>query len=205
MIRTLPFKRLPLFSLPTLPWRRSLLLFHTRGASPFSCVCDRARYSTKFWISTQSFFSSSSSSVKSLKQSLDDFAFVERLEAETPEKVQSLWLQHHIHKDCISAVIPTETFKKLEERGLKRFCSPLISRCDKAFQSNFVFDSYFFKVHSLLFPSHEKRDLSILFSSSRKGKCWSRCSKNTNRNKSMRQRFSSSNFSLSFKIRRGLS
>jgi hypothetical protein len=85
-------------------------------------------YSTKSHISAK-FYSSFSSNFKpptdfpfnqqQQKFGLDRIVDVELLQQETPQKITSIWVQHHHKKPCISAVVPSETFEKLKERYSK--------------------------------------------------------------------------------------
>ncbi|RUS16585.1 ATP11 protein-domain-containing protein, partial [Endogone sp. FLAS-F59071] len=51
--------------------------------------------------------------------SLDKIMKIELLEKEDPKTIGDIWTKYHVTKDCISAVIPGETYKTIIQRSQK--------------------------------------------------------------------------------------
>lgn len=79
----------------------------------------RAPIVTKRFISATSFKMANANFTQGA--GLDRFVKVDLLQKETPQKIQSIWVQHHHKLPCISAVLQKEQYQKLKDKAAKWF------------------------------------------------------------------------------------
>jgi len=84
--------------------------------------------------------------------SLNSIVDLEKLSQEPPERIKEIWMEYHKTLDCISAVIPTQTYDHMRSRALAapNFVVPLPR------ETGFLNTFFQARDHCLLFTSLAK-------------------------------------------------